>query len=91
MVEYRGIEKVDAQALSSHRALTEALWLTLRNQGAKDRMSGRVECFFVARENSSVASLLNGFPRQLNGATKSPQFMTLLAASQSKLCLRLSI
>jgi hypothetical protein len=62
MVEYKGIEKVDAQALSAQRSLTEALWLTLQRQGVKDRTSRRVECFFVARENSAVASLLNGFP-----------------------------
>jgi hypothetical protein len=62
MVEYRGIEKVDAQALSAQRSLTEALWLTLQRQGVKDRTSRRVECFFVAREDSAVAALLNGFP-----------------------------
>ena len=62
MVVYKGIERVDAQALSAQRSLTEALWLTLQQHGVKDRIPGRVECFFVARENSAVASLLNGFP-----------------------------
>jgi ABC-type transporter Mla MlaB component len=62
MVEYKEIAKVDAQALSAQRSLTEALWLTLQKQGIKDGTSRRVECFFVAREDSAVASLLNGFP-----------------------------
>jgi hypothetical protein len=62
MVEYRGIEKVGAQALSKQRLLTEALWLTLQRQGVKDKTSGRIECFFVACEDSAVASLLRGFP-----------------------------
>ena len=62
MVEYKGIEKVDAQALSAQRSLTEALWLTLQRQGVKDGTSRRVECFFVAREDFAVASLLDGFP-----------------------------
>ena len=62
MVEYKGIDKVDAQALSVQRSLTEALWLTLQRQGIKDGTSRRVECFFVAREEPAVASLLNGFP-----------------------------
>jgi hypothetical protein len=62
MVEYRGIERVDAQALSAQRSLTEALWLTLQRQGVKDRTSRRIECFFVAGEDTAVASLLNGFP-----------------------------
>ena len=62
MVEYKGIDKVDAQALSAQRSLTEALWLTLQGQGVKDTTSGRIECFFIAREDASVASLLNAFP-----------------------------
>jgi len=62
MVEYKGIERVDAQALSAQRSLTEALWLTLRQQGVKDRTPGRIECFFVAAENSAVEGLLIGFP-----------------------------
>lgn len=62
MVEYKGIEKVDAQALSAQRALTEALWLTLQGQGVKDTTSGRIECVFIAREEAAVASLLNAFP-----------------------------
>jgi len=62
MVEYKGIEKVDAQALSTQRSLTEALWLTLQRQGVKDNTSRRIKCFFVAGEDSAVASLLNGFP-----------------------------
>jgi len=62
MVEYKGIEKVDAQALSAQRSLTEALWLTLQQQGVKNRTSRRVECCFVARADSAIASLLNGFP-----------------------------
>ena len=37
MVEYKGIDKVDAQALSAQRSLTEALWLTLQSQGVEDR------------------------------------------------------
>lgn len=62
MVEYKGIEKVDAQALSAQRSLTEALWRTLQGQGVKDTTSGRIECVFVAREDAAVASLLNAFP-----------------------------
>ena len=62
MVDYKGIEKVDAQALSAQRSLTEALWLTFQEQGVKDGISRRVECFFVAREDAEVASLLNAFP-----------------------------
>jgi hypothetical protein len=62
MVEYNGIEKVDAQALSAQRSLTEALWLTLQRQRVRDTTSRRIECFFVAREDSAVAALLNGFP-----------------------------
>ena len=62
MVEYKGIEKVDAQALSDQRSLTEALWLALQQQGVKNRTPRRVECFFIAREDSAVASLLNAFP-----------------------------
>lgn len=62
MVEYKGIEKVGAQALSAQRSLTEALWLTLQRQGVKNRTSRRIECFFIARTGSAVASLLNGFP-----------------------------
>ena len=62
MVDYKGIEKVDAQALSAQRSLTEALWLTFQEQGVKVGISRRVECFFVAREDAEVASLLNAFP-----------------------------
>jgi hypothetical protein len=62
MVEYKGIEKVGVQALSKQRSLTEALWLTLQRQGVKRKTSGRIECFFVAREDSAVALLLHGFP-----------------------------
>jgi hypothetical protein len=62
MVEYKGIEKVDAQALSAQRSLTEALWLTLQGQGVKNRTPRRIECFFIACADSAVASLLNGFP-----------------------------
>jgi hypothetical protein len=62
MVEYKGIENVDAQALSAQRALTEALWLTLQRQGVKNRTARRIECFFVAGSDSAVAALLNGFP-----------------------------
>ena len=62
MVEYKGIENVDTQALSAQRSLTEALWLTLQGQGVKNRTSRRIACFFVARADSSVASLLNAFP-----------------------------
>jgi hypothetical protein len=62
MVEYKGIEKVDAQARSAQRALTEALWLTLRRQGVRRGTARRIECFFVAREAAAVAALLNGFP-----------------------------
>jgi len=36
MVEYKGMDKVDAQALSVQRSLTEALWLTLQSQGGQD-------------------------------------------------------
>src|SRR5215510_11082981 len=62
MVEYKGIEKVDAQALSDQRSLTEALWLALQQQGVKNRTPRRVECFFLGRADSAVASLLNAFP-----------------------------
>jgi len=62
MVEYKGIEKVDAQALSDQRSLTEALWLALQRQGVKNRTPRRVECFFLARADSAVALLLNAFP-----------------------------
>ena len=62
MVEYKGIEKVDAQALSAQRSLTEALWLTLQGQGVKNRIPRRIERFFIACADSAVASLLNGFP-----------------------------
>jgi hypothetical protein len=62
MVEYKGIAKVDAQALSAQRSLTEALWLTLQSQGVEDRTSRSVECCFVAREDSAVAALLKGIP-----------------------------
>jgi hypothetical protein len=62
MVDYKGIEKVDAQALSTQRSLTEALWLTLQGQGVKLATPRRIECFFVAREDPAVASLLIGFP-----------------------------
>jgi hypothetical protein len=62
MVEYKGIKKVDAQALSAQRSLTGALWLTLQQQGVKNRTRRRVECFFVAPVDSAAASLLNGFP-----------------------------
>jgi hypothetical protein len=62
MVEYKGIERVDAEALSAQRSLTEALWLTLQRQGVRDGTSRRIECLFVAPEDSAVASLLNGFP-----------------------------
>jgi hypothetical protein len=62
MVKYKGIEKVDAQALSTQRSLTDALWLTLQGQGVKDATPRRIECCFVAREESAVASLLKAFP-----------------------------
>ena len=62
MVEYKGIEKVDAQARSAQQALTEALWLTLRRQGIKRGTPRRLECCFVAREDAAVAALLNAFP-----------------------------
>jgi hypothetical protein len=61
MTSYKGIEKVDAQALSAQRALTEALWRTLQEQGVKDGTARRIECFFLARGNS-VAGLMNAFP-----------------------------
>jgi hypothetical protein len=61
MVEYKGIEKVDAQALSAQRSLTEALWLTLQGQGVKNRTARRILCVFVAYGDSAVASLLNAF------------------------------
>jgi hypothetical protein len=61
MVEYKGIEKVDAQWLSVQRSLTEALWLTLQRQVVRDGTSRRIECFFVARQDFAVTSLLNGF------------------------------
>jgi hypothetical protein len=62
MVEYRGIEKVDAQALSAQRSLAEALWRTLQEQGMTDGTARRIECFFVARGHPAVASLLTSFP-----------------------------
>jgi len=62
MVHYKGIEKVDVQALNAQRALTEALWLTLQRQGMKEKSSQRVECLFVVHEAPAVASLLNAFP-----------------------------
>jgi hypothetical protein len=46
MVHYKGIEKVDVQALIGQRALTEALWLTLQKQGMQESCQ-RVECLFV--------------------------------------------
>jgi hypothetical protein len=42
--------------------LTEALWLTLQSQGINDGAPRRAECFFVARDDAAVASLLTGFP-----------------------------
>ena len=63
MVEYKGIEKVDAQALSAQRSLTEALWLNLQGQGVKNRTPRRVECFFFAHADSAVPLLLNHFPK----------------------------
>jgi len=62
MVEFKGIENVDAQALSAQRSLTEALWLSLQGQGVKNRTPRRIECFFVASEDAAVAALLNGYP-----------------------------
>jgi hypothetical protein len=62
MVEFKGIEKVDAQALSAQRSLTEALWLTLQGQGVKNKTPRRIQCFFVAYADSAVASLLHAFP-----------------------------
>jgi|SoiMethySBSTD1v2_1073268.scaffolds.fasta_scaffold150147_1 hypothetical protein len=62
MVEYKGIDKVDARALSLQRSLMEALWLTLQSQGVEDGTSRSVECCFVAREDSAVAALLKGIP-----------------------------
>ena len=61
MVEYKGIERVDVEALSAQRSLTEALWLTLQRQGLRGGTSRRVECFFVARDDAVAASLLSGF------------------------------
>lgn len=62
MVEYKGIEKVDAQALSAQRSSTEALWLTLQGQGLKNRTPRTIQCCFVGCSESAVASLLNAFP-----------------------------
>jgi hypothetical protein len=62
MVEYKGIDKVDAQALSAQRSLTEALWLTLQRQGVKNRTPRRIQCCFAAGADSAVASLLNAVP-----------------------------
>jgi hypothetical protein len=56
------IEKVDAEALSAQRSLTEALWLTLQGQGVKNKTPRRIQCFFTARADSAVASLLHAFP-----------------------------
>src|SRR5947199_3900597 len=64
MIEYKGIEKVDPQALSAQRSLTEALWLTLQGQGVKNRTRRRVECFFAAPADSAAALLLSGFPEK---------------------------
>ena len=58
----QGIDRVDAQALSAQRSLTEALWLTLQSQGVKDRTPRRVECCFVAHHDAAVAALLQGTP-----------------------------
>jgi hypothetical protein len=62
MIAYKGIEQVDAQALSAQRSLTEALWLTLQGQGVKDGTPRRILCVFIAHADSAVASLLNAFP-----------------------------
>ena len=63
MVEYKGIDRVDAQVLSAQRSLTEALWLTLQKQGLKNRTPRRIECFFLVSADSAVASLLNAVPQ----------------------------
>jgi hypothetical protein len=60
----RGIEKVDAQALAAQRLLTEALWLTLQEQGVKNRTAGRIECFFVASADTVAAALVDAFPAE---------------------------
>jgi hypothetical protein len=63
MPELRGIESVDLRELESQRALTAALWSTLKEQGVKDRAPGRIECYFVAESDTHVAALVAAFPR----------------------------
>jgi hypothetical protein len=63
MTELRGIESVDPRELESQRALTTALWSTLKEQGVKDGTPGRIECYFFAKSDAHAAALVAGFPR----------------------------
>ncbi len=62
MVEYKGIELVDPKSRQAQQALTEALWLKLKDQGLKDDTPGRIECFFLAGSDVALKALLPAFP-----------------------------
>lgn len=62
MTEFRGIESVDPRELESQRALTAALWTTLKEQGMKDGAPGRIKCYFFAKSDAHVAALVAAFP-----------------------------
>ncbi|UPJ49270.1 hypothetical protein IVB30_41080 [Bradyrhizobium sp. 200] len=63
MTELRGIEGVDPRELESQRALTAALWSTLKEQGVIDGTPGRIECYFFAKSDAHVTALVAAFPR----------------------------
>jgi|SRR5215475_8152571 len=62
MAEFPGIENVDPEQRQAQRALTEALWSKLEEQGVDDRTAGRIECQFYAKDIAAVRALLPAFP-----------------------------
>jgi hypothetical protein len=80
----RGIERVDAFELDKQRALTDALWAKLQEQGMEDGVPGHIECYFVAPTDAEVARLTPGFPEwecaitESDGSSKLVRFVSPL-------------
>ena len=56
------LDRVNSAELERQRALTQALWSRLEEQGLKDGTPGHIECCFLAPSDAEVARLTPGFP-----------------------------
>lgn len=57
-----GLERVNSEELERQRALTQALWSKLEEQGLENGTQGHIECYFLAPGDAEVARLTPGFP-----------------------------